>query len=133
MLENLGLVNLRLVEGTATAAEEESVRAQLEYVLEALAEAEHDGWTEWHLARGWRYAPSRDDENRLHPCLLPFRQLPKVDVDKDRDAVRHYPDFARGAGMKIVVADGERSERGKLCLGYVRCLGRPRGLGCRPR
>ena len=105
MLENLGLVNLRLAEGVATAAEEEFIRAQLEYALETLAEAEHDGWTEWHLARGWRYAPSRDDENRLHPCLLPFRQLPKVDVDKDRDAVRHYPDFARAAGMKIVFAD----------------------------
>lgn len=108
MLQNLALVHFRVVEGTATAAEEESVRAQLEYVLETLAEAEHDGWMEWHLARGWRYAPSRDDENHLHPCLLPFRQLPKMDVDKDRDAVRHYPDFARAAGMKIGSADQPR-------------------------
>ncbi len=37
MLENLGPVNLRLAEGAATAAEEESVRAQLEYALETLA------------------------------------------------------------------------------------------------
>jgi len=105
LLENLGLVNLRLVRGVATAADETAVRTQLEYVLETLAEAEHDGWMEWHLTRGWRYAAERDDSKLLHNCFLPFRDLKKPDVDKDRDAIRHYPDFARAARMKIVFAD----------------------------
>lgn len=105
VLDNLQLVGWHLASGLATADEEQVVSDRIEYVLETLAEAEHDGWTEWHLSRGWRWAPQRDDDKQLHPCLRPYIALPKVEVDKDRDTVRHYPDFARQAGMKIVVAE----------------------------
>jgi len=102
MLDNLQVVGLRLEEVVASDAQEQRVRDQLEYVLETLAEAEHNGWMEWHLAQDWRWAAKRDDGKKLHPCLKPYLQLPKVEVDKDRNAIRHYPDFAREARMKIV-------------------------------
>jgi hypothetical protein len=102
MLEILGLVGLRRAKGHASPAEEDLVRTQLEYSLEALAEAEHDGWMAWHFARGWRYGPRRDDQQRLHNCLRPFAELPKREADKDRETIRHYPDFAATAHMKIV-------------------------------
>jgi hypothetical protein len=104
MLEILNLVGLQLVDGLATATEEAAIRSLLEYSLAALAEAEHDMWMEWHLARDWRYGAKTDTAKRIHQCLRPFTQLPKVETDKDRDAIRHYPDFARRAGLKIVVA-----------------------------
>lgn len=102
MLEILGLVGLRLEKGTASPDEEEMLRARLEYSLETLAEAEHDGWMAWHFARGWRYGPKRDDSQRLHNCLLPYTGLPMVEANKDRHTIRKYPQFARKAGMKIV-------------------------------
>jgi hypothetical protein len=109
MVEILSLAGLRLAPRTTTPDEEQNeqqlIRQHLEYRLEALAEAEHDGWMAWHLARGWRYAPKKDPERQLHPCLRPFGQLQKVETDKDRDSVRHYPDFARKAGLRIEFAN----------------------------
>ena len=102
MVDNLGLVGLQLRNGVASLSADRNVKDHLEYVLETLAEAEHEGWMSWHLAHGWRWAKERDNAKRLHPCLRPYSQLSKVDVDKDRDAVRHYPDFARRAGLHIV-------------------------------
>lgn len=102
MLSILGLVGLRLDPGEATAEEERALRDELEYFMEALAEAEHDGWMQWHLAQGWRHGPEKDADKKEHPCLEPFISLPKLETDKDRDTIRHYPDFARTAGMKIV-------------------------------
>lgn len=101
MMEILDLAGLRLVKGTATAKEEQLVRQHIEYRLEAMAEAEHEGWMAWHLDRGWRPGPVKDEEKRTHPCLRPLRQLKKVESDKDRDSVRHYPEYAREAGLKI--------------------------------
>jgi hypothetical protein len=66
---------------------------------------------DWHLARGWRDAPVKSAKDQTHPCLRRFAQLPKVETDKDRHTVRHYPDFARAAGMKIVFADTSRRKR----------------------
>jgi hypothetical protein len=102
MLDNLKLVGLEVVKGLATPAAERDVRDHLEFVLETLAEAEHEGWMRFHLAHGWRWAKNRDDASKLHPCLRPYHLLPKIDVERDRDSVRHYPDYARLAGMKIV-------------------------------
>jgi hypothetical protein len=101
MLSILGLVGLRLEPGLAAPQDEQALRDELEYFIEALAEAEHDGWMQWHLAQGWRYGPEKNQEKRVHHCLRPFVLLPKREADKDRDTVRHYSDFARMAGMKI--------------------------------
>ena len=104
MLQLLGLVGLTLAKGTASAAEEEAVKQHLEYHLTVLAEAEHDGWMNWHLAQGWCYKPVRNDAKKEHNCLIPFSKLMDRDKAKDRDTIRHYPEFARKAGMKIVFA-----------------------------
>jgi hypothetical protein len=99
----LALAGLGLKTGLASASDEERVRTHLEYSLEALAEAEHDGWMQWHFSQGWRYSQKRNDEKKLHDCLRPYRQLSQLETDKDRDAIRHYPDFAREAEMQMVL------------------------------
>ena len=112
MLDHLHVVGLDVEPGLGSQAQEQRVRDQLEYVLETLAEAEHNGWMDWHLARGWRWAAKRDDDKQRHPCLKPYLQLPKAEVEKDRDAIRHYPDFARKARMKIVELERGDEVRG---------------------
>jgi len=97
----LALADLRLAKGLAGAAEEEEVRQHLEFRLDLLAEAEHEGWMDWHLRQGWRFRPRRDDAERYHPSLRPFAELTDADKNKDRDSVRHYPDFARAADRKV--------------------------------
>ncbi len=98
----LDLIGLRLETGQATGDEEELVRQTIEYHLELLAEAEHYEWMKWYLAQGWREGPKKDYPKQLHNCLVPFAKLKEGDRNKDRDSIRHYLDFARGAGMRIL-------------------------------
>lgn len=105
MLNSLPLIGLTLTDGQANGKEEESVKQYLEYFLLALSDAEHEGWMEWYFAQGWRYHPVRNDKAKLQNCLLPFLKLSDKDKDKDRSSIRHYPDFAHEAGMKIVFID----------------------------
>ena len=98
----LALVGLRLDPGIAEPHEEQAVRQHIEYHLELLADAEHEGWMKWHFEQGWRYAPKRNDEEKHHNCLLPFTELSDAERNKDREHVRHFPAFSKLAGLKIV-------------------------------
>jgi len=53
-------------------------------LIEILAENMHDIWAEARMAEGWRYGPKRDDDLKLHPDLLPYRDLPEPEKDYDR-------------------------------------------------
>ncbi len=107
----LALASLKLVDGTNTPEERERIRRKLEYHLELMAENEHDRWMAWYLSQGWQWGEEKDpakltEEPKLktHPCLIPYANLSDEERNKDRDSIRHYPDFADVAGMKIVDA-----------------------------
>jgi hypothetical protein len=101
MLRLLGLAGQTLVNSLSDRAEEEKVIQHLEYYLLGLAEAEHEGWMDWYFAQGWQFNPNRQDNKKLHDCLISFSKLNDMNKAKDRNAIRMYPEFAREAGMKI--------------------------------
>lgn len=70
--------------------------------IEAMAEAEHNGWMQQRARNGWTWAATRDDAAKQHPSMLPYEQLTEREKEKDRSNVRHYPDFAARAGCRIV-------------------------------
>jgi RyR domain len=74
----------------------------IEAHIERLAEAEHDGWMAQRLKDGWRYGSPRDDARKLHPSMVPYRDLPDAEKEKDRAAVRNYPKQTAAAGLAIV-------------------------------
>jgi len=78
----------------------------IEASIELLAEAEHDGWREQKYRNDWSYSPVRDDSARMHPCLVQYATLSNEEKEKDRNAVRHYPDIVELAGCRIVAAGG---------------------------
>jgi hypothetical protein len=41
-------------------------------------------------------------QHKLHPDMLHYPQLPEQEKGKDRNTIRHYPDFAAGARHRIV-------------------------------
>jgi len=43
----------------------------------------HENWLAEKTRTGWIYGPEKDTLNRLHPCMLPFDQLPKEQQAKD--------------------------------------------------
>ena len=108
MLRLLALVGLTLADGDASEKEEWIIRQHLEYYLLGLAEAEHEGWMDWHLVQGWKHEKKKDDNKKHHNCLLPFAQLDDKNKSKDRDAIRMYPVFAREAGKKIILVREDR-------------------------
>jgi hypothetical protein len=46
-------------------------------------EASHQSWWQQKVADGWKYGPTKDPENKLHPCMVPFDQLPREQQAKD--------------------------------------------------
>ncbi|OGP72231.1 MAG: hypothetical protein A2Z73_05335 [Deltaproteobacteria bacterium RBG_13_60_28] len=69
--------------------------------LELLARMEHDRWLAEKTRAGWRYGVPRDDAKKLHPCLVPWEQLPEEEKEKDRQAVRQIPGLLAAAHLKI--------------------------------
>lgn len=100
--EIAALVGLKIVEGDGDRADIDAVRAHLARHLNLLAEEEHKGWMENAQSEGWKYGPVRDDGARIHNCIRPFHELDEIDKEKDRDSVKHYPDFVALAKCQLV-------------------------------
>ncbi len=70
--------------------------------LEKLAEAEHERWMQSRLDDGWTYTPQTDGFRKNHNCLVPWKELPEEEKDKDRDLVRGIPEILARAGYAVV-------------------------------
>ena len=70
-------------------------------LLEKLAIIEHDGWSQFRTENGWEYNEKRNDDKKLHNCIIPFDQLSSKDQNKDKDAVKRIPDVLGKAGLFV--------------------------------
>jgi len=57
-------------------------------LVERLAELVHEGWMRQRTREGWSCGPVRDDAQRQHPCLVPYRELPDAEKEYDRISAR---------------------------------------------
>lgn len=57
---------------------------ELQLLGEMLAKNTHENWSAQRLADGWGWGPERDDERKLHPCLVPYEELTEEEKDYDR-------------------------------------------------
>jgi hypothetical protein len=46
--------------------------------------ASHDNWMALKGREGWNWGPEKDEAKKLHPCMMPFDQLPAEQQIKDR-------------------------------------------------
>lgn len=53
-------------------------------LAELLAKNAHDIWAQERLSQGWTYGPSRRDDRKEHPCLVPYEELPESEKVYDR-------------------------------------------------
>jgi hypothetical protein len=81
---------------------EEAVQLMIEWRLEVLAEAEHDGWVSHRVANGWTMSSSRDRPVRKHEMLVAYAKLPLRNKQKDRNAVLGFWRRLQKAGFHIV-------------------------------
>lgn len=58
----------------------------VEYALanpSAPASAQHDAWVVDKITDGWKFGPVKDAAQKLHPCIVPYAELPLEQRLKD--------------------------------------------------
>lgn len=45
--------------------------------------AQHETWRQCKIAEGWKYGPELDVDNQLHPCMVPYEEMPPEQHVKD--------------------------------------------------
>jgi len=71
-------------------------------LLEDLAKAVHNSWMAGRIADGWQYGPTRDDEKKEHPSLVPYEELYEEEKDYDRQTVIVTIQSIMECGFEIV-------------------------------
>lgn len=44
----------------------------------------HNNWVDFKMSLGWVYGKIKDSEQKTHPCLVQYRDLPKHQRTKDK-------------------------------------------------
>ncbi|MDP8236412.1 MAG: RyR domain-containing protein [Candidatus Erginobacter occultus] len=86
------------------AADRPKIRTEFtDQEVERMAEMEHGRWNVERIREGWRYGKPRDDETRIHDCILPWSDSGLDPVRKyDREAVEKFPEILARAGWEVV-------------------------------
>ena len=69
---------------------------------EQLAKNTHEVWASSRIKDGWQYGEKRDDEKKLHPCLIPYEELSESEKDYDRNTSVETLKLIIKLGYKIV-------------------------------
>ncbi len=57
---------------------------ELVLLTEKLAENAHDNWAKLRIEEGWKWGKQRDDTEKKHPSLIPFKKLCEEEKEYDR-------------------------------------------------
>ena len=71
-------------------------------LAELLSRNTHEVWSANRIKDGWVYGERRDDEQKLHPCLIPYDELTEVEKDYDRHTSMETLKLIVKLGYKIV-------------------------------
>lgn len=58
---------------------------ELEQLVEQMSKNVHEVWSETRIKQGWTYGEQRNDEQKTHPCLVPYEELPEEEKEYDRN------------------------------------------------
>jgi ryanodine receptor 2 len=74
---------------------------EIEELTEKLARNAHENWSQQRLADGWRWGETRNDARKLHPCLVPYEELPESEKVYDRATAMETVRAILGLGFRI--------------------------------
>lgn len=69
---------------------------------EAIAENAHEVWAFNRKQEGWKYGPERDDDQKLHPDMIAYSQLPESEKLYDREMAMNTIRLVKKLGWDIV-------------------------------
>lgn len=61
----------------------------------------HAGWLAHKEADGWKWGPTKDPEQKLHPCMVPYSELPPEQRQKDQIFVNVVTTVAHALGFTL--------------------------------
>lgn len=74
---------------------------ELNALAEALAKNVHEVWSQTRISQGWTYGETRDDKKKLHPCLVPYEDLPESEKVYDRNSAMETLRVIKKLGHEI--------------------------------
>ncbi len=75
--------------------------SELETLMESLAKNVHEVWAQTRITQGWTYGEQRDDEKKLHPCLVPYEELTEDEKLYDRHTAEETIKLILKLGFRI--------------------------------
>ncbi|CAN5227109.1 hypothetical protein BH09ACT13_BH09ACT13_05800 [soil metagenome] len=101
--------------------------------VERMAAMEHERWVKERLADGWHFGPVRDDDLKIHPDVVPWRELAEAQREINRRLIRARPAMLARVGVQIYVADVQEMLAQALHEAYIeQRLGAGERLGSTP-
>lgn len=85
-----------------TDTSREKLPEELMELVEVMAKNVHEVWSQSRLSEGWTYGARRDDEKKMHPCLVPYEELPEIEKDYDRNTAIGTLKLIQALGFDIV-------------------------------
>ena len=85
----------------------------------ALAKSKHDLWMKEKMDDGWRYGPELSTENKTHPLLLPWEQLPDRYKKPDLEAPEKLMRLLNDQGYAVLPPRQPRKNVGGIEKGDV--------------
>lgn len=74
---------------------------ELTELTEKLAENTHEVWAKARMEQGWKWGAERNDSDKLHPCLVPYADLPESEKTFDRNTAMETLRLILALGFKI--------------------------------
>lgn len=75
--------------------------SELNELVEKLARNVHDVWAKSRIDEGWHYGEQRNDNEKLHPCLVDYDNLPETEKEYDRNTAIGTLKLISKLGFKI--------------------------------
>ena len=98
-------------------------------LTELLAENAHEVWARERMVQGWKFGPNRDDQQKEHPLLVPYKELPEEEKRYDRDAALEtikivmslgYKPKDKGEGGRGVEQNTDLDDKCKKIIGQLK-------------
>ncbi len=74
---------------------------ELNALIEQIAKNVHEVWAQSRIEQGWSYGEERSDTLKLHPCLVPYEELPEIEKAYDRGTALGTLKLISKLGFKI--------------------------------
>ncbi len=68
-------------------------------LTDTLAENSHEVWARERMAQGWRWGPVRDDARKIHPAVMPYKELSEADKHVNRQVALESLKMAISLGV----------------------------------